>query len=300
MRQARQLIEHAIALDPTFAEARAILGLHFFLHAVLGLRPARDVVPTAKEHLAAALHIDHELPEAHAALGVLACLYDYDWADAARRFERARLRDAVVFARFVREVSEAMFLAIVGRHAQAVELLRQSIKQDPLNPSPYGSLGNVLASAGRLDEAAAAYRRGLELNERSIFAYEGLTIIHASQGRFTEALAAAEKAHALAPWNATGIGMLAGCLQRAGDADRSQEVLRLLGNGHQFGAPIGFAIHPAINDEAEAGAEWLEKAITERDPRAIVFVVLPTGHVWRRSARWPTLAKTLNLASAVA
>jgi tetratricopeptide (TPR) repeat protein len=191
-------------------------------------------------------------------------------------------------------------VAIVGRHAQAVELLRQSIKQDPLNPSPDGSLGNVLASAGRLDEAAAAYRHGLELNERSIFAYEGLTIIHASQGRFTEALAAAEKAHALAPWNATGIGMLAGCLQRAGDADRSQEVLRLLGDGHQFGAPIGFAIHHAINDETEAGAEWLEKAIAERDPRAIVFLVLPTGHVWRRSARWPTLAKTLNLASAVA
>ena len=300
MRQARQLIEHAIALDPTFAEARAILGVHFYLHAVLGLRPARDVVPIAKQHLAAALQIDDELPEAHAVLGALACMYDYDWADAARRFERARLREAVVVARFVREVSEAMLLAIVGRHAQAVELLRQTIKQDPLNPSPHGSLGNVLASAGRLDEAAAEYRHVLELNARSPFAYEGLTIVHASQGRFTEALAAAEKAHALAPWNATGIGMLAGCLQRAGDAGRSQEVLRLLGDGHQFGAPIGFAIHHAINDETEAGAEWLEKAIAERDPRAIVFLVLPTGHVWRRSARWPTLAKTLNLASAVA
>lgn len=183
--------------------------------------------------------------------------------------------------------------------SQGLELLRRFAPQDPVNPQLLGALGNTCAAAGHNDEAAAAYLNALELNDRAWVAYEGLTIVRAFEGRFAEALATAEKAHAGAPWNPTGIGMLAGCLQRTGDARRSQEILALLDDGARFGAPIGFAIYYAINGDSDAGAEWLAKAIEQRDPRVVVFLMLPTGRVWRDSARWPALARTLGLSAVV-
>ena len=68
-----------------------------------------------------------------------------------------------------------------------------------------------------------------------------------------------------------------------------------LGDASRYGAPIGHALFHALCDEPDEAVAWLEKSIEQRDPRALVFTPLATGNVWRAAARWPELARMMNL-----
>ncbi|HEX5109665.1 MAG TPA: protein kinase [Vicinamibacterales bacterium] len=292
LQRARDYLEQAIALEPDFAMAHAALGSYFNVLSLLGLKPARETAAAARAALERALQIDPSLGAAYAALGDLAATREYDWVTAERCFQQMTLSGPVEpWSAYY----YAQFLLSQGRPREAAEHMERAIHDDPVNASLVSSYANCLASDGRAEEASSTYSRALELDAGLWVAYEGLAIHQAFRGLDADALAAGEKAHALAPWNPTGTGMLAGLLRRTGDGARSTDVLQQLGDGQRYGAPIGHAIYHAICGESDAGAEWLEKAIEQRDPRVMVFLRLATGAVWRASSRWTALAKMMNL-----
>ena len=88
MARSKEWYERAIALDPGFALTR-MFGFHFAQLANYGLLPANEAMPLVRSEARKALAIDPSLPEGHATLGLVAGLYDYDWQEAARRFELA-------------------------------------------------------------------------------------------------------------------------------------------------------------------------------------------------------------------
>jgi serine/threonine-protein kinase len=289
--RAREYLEQAIALDADFALAHVGLGGYFANLTLLGLQPSRQTFPLARASFLRALELDPALAEAQAALGMLAA-NDYDWREADRRFLNATAREPVPP---IVSYHYGQYLAIRGRSDEGIEQLQRTIQGDPLFLPLQSVLANILQAAGRSEEAAIQYRRTLDLNEQFWPAHEGLATTQAFRGMLTEALASAERTHALAPWNPTGLGILGGLLRRLGEVGRSEALLRQLGDGERFGAPIGLALFYAMCMESDLGADWLEKAIEQRDPRVLVFQSLATGAVWRASSRWPALAKMLNL-----
>jgi hypothetical protein len=111
-----------------------------------------------------------------------------------------------------------------------------------------------------------------------------------------EALAYAEKGFSLAPWNVPNVGLLAGLLVRNGDQARADDLLRILGDGHAHGAPCALAIFHFICSEIEAGAEWMEMALAQKNQMvAMLLLTAPYGPLARSSSRWPALAKMMNL-----
>ena len=99
---------------------------------VAGVQPAHEAVPLARVHAQKALELDPSLLEAHALLGLLAAMYDYDWTEADRRFRLAFARDPVP-PLFVRIERANFFLAHVGRGREAVEEMERALAEDPLN-----------------------------------------------------------------------------------------------------------------------------------------------------------------------
>ena len=77
-------------------------------------------------------------------------------------------------------------------------------------------------------EGCREFQRVVELDENRWFAQAHLSTVYALRGMLKEAVAAAEKAHALAPWDAPTIGILAGILARAGEKERAEVLLRQL------------------------------------------------------------------------
>jgi hypothetical protein len=92
--------------------------------------------------------------------------------------------------------------------------------------------------------------------------------------------------------------MLAGLLNRTGDSRRSEELLRKLQSGTAYGAPRGLAVYHWVLREFEGEADWLEKAIDQRDYFAVYYLQLELGRELRSTPRWSGLMRKLNLPAA--
>ncbi len=111
-----------------------------------------------------------------------------------------------------------------------------------------------------------------------------------------EALAAAEKAYQIASWNPRVIGLLAGVLARAGERTRAATLIsELSGTTGRLAAPSALVLYHLLCNEIDAAADWYEKAIEERDLILIPWLRLPLLKPLRASARWPKIARMMNL-----
>ena len=288
----REWYEQAIALDPGFALAHSMFGFHFVQLANYGLLPAHEAMPLVQKESRKALEIDPTLPDGHAMLGLVAALYEYDWQEAAGRFERAMAGDAVPSQ--VRKFYALYYLLPIGRFDEAVEECARAFREDPLDLLGRVRFAQCLLAARRNNQASTELRRVLELDERFWFTHfiVGLELVR--ERRVSEAIEHAERAAALAPWNPSAKGLLAAVRTITGDTRQSEELLQQLRSGETYGAPLALAIFHLCCSDIDAAAEWMHRAIDERHP-AIFFFLRVHADELLRSPRWPALANRLKL-----
>ena len=288
----RQCLERAVALDPSFAQARCELGSVFFnLVTVNHLLPPEGAAFMRTE-AEQALKADPKLAEANALLGMAAVL-DYAWTEAGRRFETAFAADRIQPA--TRSIYSRFYLAPIGRMKEAQEQMDLVLKEDPLNLLSRAFSASYLLASGRASEGEVALRQVLELDPNFWLAYNWIAWLRIQQNRFNEALVEAQKACALAPWNGAVRGLLAGVLERRPPSERSRELLEKLGDGSAFGAPAGWLAYYFVRGDIDKAVGWYEKAIEQRDTRAPwIFDAMAAGQ-FRQSSHWPRLARLMNL-----
>jgi hypothetical protein len=144
-------------------------------------------------------------------------------------------------------------------------------------------------------EAAQGYRQVLELNPGIVGALGPLAVYHASRGEFDQALVLCEKTYALAPMLPHTIGLLAGLLKRTGATRRADELLGKLQPTDAYGAPRGLAVYHWVLREFDAEADWLGKAIEQRDLYGGTYLRYWYGRELRSTPRWAELMRMLNL-----
>jgi serine/threonine protein kinase/Tfp pilus assembly protein PilF len=286
--RSKEYYEQAIALDPEFALAHCGYADYFLALAAYGRMPAHDAMPLVRASAQTSLAIDPLLPEAHAMLGIVAAIYDYDWKEAERQFQLAMSRDTI--PPLVRTWYGYFCLILIGRPQDAVEELKRALKEDPLNLGFRYSLMVCLLAAGKNEEAFEEGSQILELDQNYSSVYPLLSLIQALRGKFSEALSFAEKAYALAPWNTGCIGRLAGLLARSGKMSQAEELVKKLGDGTAYGAPNGFVSYYYMCGELDSAADWAEKAIAQRQPSIMLMPLF-----FRSSPRWPAIANLMNL-----
>ena len=283
----KELLDHAIALDPEFALPYSLLGGHYTMIANLGMKPAREIIPLAQAAEQAALRVDPSLPEAHALLGV--CAGDeYNWDEAGRHWRLALAREPV--SRDVRFWHGNHYLLPIGRFDEAVDEMARGLQEDPLNLLYRHHYAIGLRHCGRLSEAEDELRRVLEIDAGFPLALASLASLCAQQGRLDEALSLTERAYVLTPWAHPIIGQLAALRVLAGTAS-AQPLLETLGSGQMYGAAAGLAMFHAMRGEFQLAAPWAERAIEERYPPLLRIV----GPLLRPTPVWPLLAKRMNL-----
>ena len=106
-------------------------------------------------------------------------------------------------------------------------------------------------------------------------------------------MAAAEQAYAAAPWNGGIVGMYAGLLAQVGEASRGEAIMQQLGNARTN--PFSRVFFHVLRSEIDLAADWYEKSIEQRELFAIICAPAPVILPLRESARWPRLAKLMNL-----
>jgi serine/threonine-protein kinase len=289
---ARQCYEQAIQLDDVFALPHIGLGYYWISVMIFGRCSAHQAVPAARAAAHKALQIDPTLPEAHALLGLLAAMYDFDWTAAERRFDFPMARQAG-FATFRPMYSWFQFLC--GKVDQAITLARCGIEEDPLDVWPRMNLQAYLQSAGRSSDALEQLKKVLEIDEHQVVAMVAMAMIYADMGDLAQALTMARRANAVAPWYLDAVAVLAALLRRGGDGEASVPLEQLLGAAQASGDAPAHALFHLLCGDVDQGADWAETAIAERDISIAIYLRFVVSKDLRASPRWPKIAKKLNL-----
>ena len=217
---ARQQFEHAIELDPQYAQAYASLAETILVtlsnHKSIATDEAFSLAAT---HLAEALRIDPGLPQAYAVRGLMEMM---QWEGtrvgsgnfaAAASFEKAielnpSLSDAYVWFASLRRVE--------GEIEDAVDLLMTALTLDPLSRIPYVNLPSLLAMEGRNERTTELLLHAINIFPEWATPYNYLSAHMKGLGRLDEAIAWGLKESSLSEDPMTG-GALIGIYQDFGD-----------------------------------------------------------------------------------
>ena len=289
---AKACFESAIELDPAFALAHVGLGYYWLGQLHFGRSPAHEAIPAARAAARRALGVDASLPEAHALLGILAAQYDLDF-DAAERFFDAPMARQAGYP-LTRPIYGG-FLFLKGEGARAIELAERTIAEDPLEVWPRMNLHAYLQAAGRDQEAYEQTLKALELDPNLVVARVSVAHFHADWGQLPEAVAAARKAVEVGPWYQDARATLAALLHVTGAEDEALPLQQSLGTGETPGDCRAQALYHLLRGDVDTGADWVEKAIAERDGSMMYYLQFVVCRALRASARWPKIARLVNL-----
>jgi eukaryotic-like serine/threonine-protein kinase len=155
-KRADELLEQAIARDPSFALAQAWLALSVVSGAHLG--PA--YCDRARALAERALALEKDLPEAQAAVGVVRGACTGDFPDAVRELRRAEpgLRND---GYFMTELAQVFWRA--GDENVAVEMYKRAFELDPLSFRSAFLLASYAGAIGSFADVARALERASEL-----------------------------------------------------------------------------------------------------------------------------------------
>jgi serine/threonine-protein kinase len=289
--RSKALYERAISLDPEFSSAYSGLALHLYMGPILGWRSPTEVVPQVRALLQHALLLDPSIPDGNAMLGLIAATFDYDWAEAERRFASAMVSEPVSP---VARANYALYLLALGRPVEGAKHMQRALTDDPLLAEYRLGVFLNLWAAGSDEEAVRQLRHILDVDERFQSALFYLGLYQAARADWQEALRNAEKAHELAPFPHT-VGLLAGLLARAGSTSRVTELISGLGSPGQFGVPRALVIFHLIRGEGETAVDWFERMIDQRDAMTVFIPWMPSARALRASPRWLALATRMKL-----
>ena len=295
-RRSRECLEQALTLDPGFALPYVGLADYHLALAAVCAEVSLDAMPKARDLAMRALTIDPDLPEAHAMLGIVASVLDYDWQELERRIQVATAREPL--SAHMRQWKAYFYVFSIGRPEEARQLVAQIIEDDPLCQMWHFTLALVLAALGREDEAIVALRRALELDPQFWIGWMLQGLLHALHGRHDESFHCAERSVASAPWAPGANGLMAAALANTDRASEAEPMLNAL-RGNASVGPFGMAYHFLARGDMERAVEWASTAADQRIASLVTIFVRPFEPRIRTSPGWPALLKKLNLTPAV-
>ena len=183
---AKIYFEKAIALDPNYAPAYAGLADTYQFIANDNRLLRADYYTKAKQLIRRALELDPNVAEAHAAAGLLAMNYDWDWQTAEREFKRAvNLNPNYATAHHW----YATFLQLQGRFDEALREIELARRLDPLSGIINADVGQALIFAGHFSEAGEKLKETMKLDPTFTKGHLWLAINHILNARYDDATA---------------------------------------------------------------------------------------------------------------
>jgi TolB-like protein/DNA-binding winged helix-turn-helix (wHTH) protein/Tfp pilus assembly protein PilF len=230
-RNAIRDFQDAIAIDPRSARLYAALAEAYSESVPYYSSPAEGM-PLAKQAAQKAIELDPNLASAHATLGDIHLLFDWDWKAAEAEYRRAlEINPNSAQA----QLGYTDYLSTLGRHDEAISHADIVNRVDPLALDSRNEALWAYYFSGRLKETVEQSRKAIELEPDAGLPYAMMALAAADLGQRTEAARAAEKAAQSAEsmrnnvcatnCSPTILATAASALARAGQRDRAKQVL---------------------------------------------------------------------------
>jgi serine/threonine-protein kinase len=297
LKKSIKFFEQAIDLDPTYAVAYTGVADAYLNLGGWGHLPFREAYPRAKAAATQALAIDEDLAEAHVSLAMVQKEYDWDWAGAGRGYERA-LELKPNYATAYQWYGE--YLAALGRHEEAIAVIRRAVELDPLSLIIQATLGrHGYYFARQYDQAIAQLHKTLEMDENFWVAHLWLGWTYANVGRFPEAHVELQTARRLD--NNLEIVMALGyAYGRAGRRLEAQQVLDELQqlSRARYVSPMLGALIATGMAEGDQALGWLEQSYADRAQMMSELRAEPAFDPLRADPRFADLLRRVGFETA--
>ncbi len=292
--RAIECFEEASARSPGYAPAFSGMAVAWLYLGLFAMDAPFDTMPKAQKAAARALEIDDCEGDA---LSVSACskaMFEWKWCDAETLFRRSlhiQPRSDLcshLFALFV--------LLPMARIEEALSMLEDAKRFDPLSLLVSASRAAVLLMARRMSEAELECRRALELDANFWRALVGLGRCHEARGSYKDAIVCFERAKVVSDNVPTAVGALGRAYALTGRKKDAHLLLAELDNLAQsrYVSPYGrVLIHLGLGDDKVF--YWLERSYSERAGWLMYLASDPRFDPLRQDARFHSLLERLGL-----
>jgi len=264
-RQAMQLFERAVSLDPEFGKASAWLAIVRTYLTIFGYVPPAEVIPAARKEAQRAIGLEPTLTEAHLVLGLIAQYADWDWLATEQHYRRAiELSPGNATAR----AWFGLFLARLGRGDEAVAQSAAALDLDPLAHESSWLYLIVLTHLARHAEAVSLGHNASLVHPRSAHIHWPTGVAHLGAGEPHRALEWIHKALECDPTSPYARAFWVRALTQAGRlSEAKREAGKLLEEreGGYF-SPFILAMAWADFPDRDETIALLQEAVELKDP----------------------------------
>lgn len=271
LKEGIKCFKDAIKLDSTFALAYVGLSQCYQFMVRYSWMSREDGYSEAKKAVIKAIKLDESLGEAHATLGLIMIVFDWDIYGPEQEFQKAiklSPNSSEVYS------SYAQYLRWVGRYDQGVSIAKRAIELDPLTPITNMWLGINYFYAGYYDKSIDQLKKIVTLDPNYLYAYSHLAFNFALKGLYSEAIHYADKTMSLIgnisndPFNASYAGWV---YAKSGESTKAKEILTQVKElyGQTNGDPIHIALIYSGLGEYQKALEYILGAYKIRSGQMI-------------------------------
>jgi TolB-like protein/Tfp pilus assembly protein PilF len=287
--------DKAIQIDPTYAQPYAGLADSY---ALLGSVPNSvlspvQAFPKAEDAARKALKLDESLAEAHVVLGYSNLVYEWDFSEANREFQRAlQLQPKYATAHHF----YAYYLIAMGELDKAIEESEIALQLDPVSPILSTALGEAFYQRRQFDRSIEQEKASLELDPTYLPALVNIGRAYERKGMHREARDTFQKLLTYVPDEPAVLSLLAHEYAVSGEKDAARKLLtRLQGlSGSRYVPSLYIALVYVGLGEKDQAFRWLDKAYEERCEYLIYLSTEPLADPLRGDPRFSSLLNRLG------
>jgi len=263
LKKSIEYFNQAIEQDPNFALAYAGMADSYNLLPYYSAASPEQSIPKGRAAARKALEIDESLAEAHTALGYDLCVYDWNFAESKKEFQRAiELNPNYATAH---QWYGDRVLVTLGRTDEGIEEVKRAVQLDPLSLIINADLGDIYIHAFQYDLAIEQLHRTIEMDPNFYNAHWRLGKAYEKKGSVQDALAEYQKARQLNddPLVLASLGHLLGSSGKRDQAMTTLDQLQQMAHERYVSAYSFAIVYEGLGDKEKA-FQWLEKGYQER------------------------------------
>jgi TolB-like protein/DNA-binding winged helix-turn-helix (wHTH) protein/Flp pilus assembly protein TadD len=294
LRTAVEYFNHAIEIDPTYAEAYSGLADSYALSGdwEYGVLSPQHAFRKAKAAATKALALDDSLGEAHTSLAFALDLYGWDWETAEAEYKLAiKLNPGYATA----HLWYAWHLILMGRDSDGLFELRNAESLDPLSLIISADIADALCIAHLFDEAVQQSKKTLQMDPNFAIGHYELGQAFEQKHLHDQAIAEFQRAIEISGHSGvldSSLAYVYGVLGRKEEAIKIAKDLEAQRDQNPSAEANIALIYVGLGDQDQA-MSWLNKGYEARFNPSILL--RPAFDSLRSDARFKELLRRVGL-----
>ncbi len=280
--KAKDYFEQAVEKDPNYSSAYAGLADTYMLLGLFATMPRDEAAQQAKRAARRALELDANSSEAHASMGVILEVFDWNWQGAERELKRAIDLNPNFFDA---HYEYGFLLARLNRLTEAEAELKKALRINPLSPRGHIVLASIYRAKGDMEKAEEHIKKADELSSRPVLdenPIERTQKLIDRDGRLPQHLMQLSIAYI-----------------QSGQEAEARKLLNELERLYERSDVGNIAYHVALvylyYDDYDQALRWLEKSFERRDPNLMSLNIYTFVEPLRKDSRFKAILAKMGL-----